>query len=127
MEPLIVTIEPSGFAYMQLNGTLNDANFEQLKVNVETAKKLVHDESDKQGKPIGVLFDLSNFSGTYNVGAMLAMKGLEEHNRPFVAKSALFGGSAAAQVAAELTLALIGRDNLKMFATRAEAEAWLKE
>jgi hypothetical protein len=127
MEPLTVTIEPNGVAYMQLSGTLNDANFDQLKANVEAAKQAVHAESDKAGKPIPVLFDLSNFSGAYNVGSMLAMKGLEETNRPYTAKTAVYGGSPAAQVAAELTLALIGRDNLKIFSTRAEAEAWLAE
>lgn len=127
MDPFKITLNPGGFVYMQLIGSLDDKNFEALKVAVEGAKKMVRDEFDKQGHMVNVLFDLSEFTGTYNVGAMLAMKGLEEHNRPYVAKSAIFGGSPAAQVAAELTLALIGKDNLKLFGSRAEAEAWLKE
>lgn len=112
---------------MRLVGTLDSTNFEILKSLVEGAKKMVKEESEKRGKKLPILFDLTDFTGTYNVGAMLAMKSLEEHNRPYSLKTAVFGGSAAAQVAAELTLELIGRDNLKLFKTKEEALAWLKE
>lgn len=112
---------------MRLVGSLDSTNFEILKSQVESAKKLVKEESEKQGKKLNILFDISEFTGTYNVGAMLAMKGLEEHNRPFSNKTAIYGGSAAAQVAAELTLELIGRDTLRLFKVKEEAEAWLAE
>jgi hypothetical protein len=126
-QPFEMALQEDGVVYMRLIGSLDSTNFEILKVQVENAKKLVKEESEKQGKKLPILFDLTDFTGTYNVGAMLAMKGLEEHNRPFSLKTAVYGGSAAAQVAAELTLELIGRDNLKLFKTKEEALAWLKE
>jgi hypothetical protein len=125
--PLDVTVVEDGVVLMRLIGTLDGSNFDALKVEIEGAKKIVQTECEKRGGPVSVLFDLSNFTGTYNVSAMLAMKGLEEHNRPYVARTALFGGSPAAQVAAELTLELIGKDNLKLFATKEEGTAWLLE
>lgn len=126
-QPFEVVLQEGGVVYMRLVGSLDSVNFEILKSQVEAAKKLVKEESEKQGKKLNILFDISEFTGTYNVGAMLAMKGLEEHNRPYSNKTAVFGGSAAAQVAAELTLELIGRDTLKLFKTREDAEAWLRE
>lgn len=126
-QPFEVVLQEGGVVYMRLVGSLDSVNFEILKSQVEAAKKLVKEESEKRGKKLNILFDISEFTGTYNVGAMLAMKGLEEHNRPYSNKTAVFGGSAAAQVAAELTLELIGRDTLKLFKTREDAEAWLRE
>lgn len=126
-DPFIASVDETGRITMKLSGNLNDDNFETLKKQIEAAKQLVKSESEKRGAKVPALFDLSAFTGTYNVGAMLAMKGLEEHNRPYLTKTAIYGGSPAAQVAAELTLALIHKDNLKIFPTRAEAEAWLSE
>ncbi len=125
VEPFDVALQDTDMVSMRLVGTLNDTNFEILKSQVEAAKKLVKSESEKRGHPLKVLFDLTKFTGTYNVGAMLAMKGLEEHNRPYTSKTAVFGGSAAAQVAAELTLELIGKDNLRLFPNREDALVWL--
>ena len=126
-EPFDVTLGEGDIVSMRLIGSLDSVNFEILKAQVETAKKLMKSESEKKGRKLSILFDLSAFTGTYNVGAMLAMKSLEEHNRPYSLKTAVFGGSAAAQVAAELTLELIHKDNLKLFQSKEEALAWLKE
>jgi hypothetical protein len=123
--PFDVVVGEDGVVYMRLIGTLDRSNFDALKAEVEHAKATVKAESERRGALVPVSFDLTDFSGTYNVEAMLAMKGLEEHNRPYVLKTALFGGSTAARVAAELTLALIGQKNLQMFATKDEALAWL--
>lgn len=127
MQPFEVQLLEDGVVYMRLVGSLDSTNFEILKSQVETTKKLVKEESERVGHKLNILFDLSEFTGTYNVGAMLAMKGLEEHNRPFSNKTAVYGGSAAAQVAAELTLELIGRDTLKLFKNKEDAVAWLRE
>lgn len=126
MAPFDVQISSDGPVTMRLVGSLDSANLEVLTRQVEDAKRAVRAESERRGVQLPILFDLSEFTGTYNVESMLAMKGLEEHNRPFVEKTAIFGGSPAARVAADLTLALIHKDNLKLFPTKEEAEAWLK-
>ncbi len=124
-EPFDVVLGERDMVYMRLIGSLDAVNLEILKVQVDATKKLVRSESEKRDRKLRVLFDLTKFTGTYNVESMMAMKGLEEYNRPYTLKTAVFGGSAAAQIAAELTLELIGRDNLKLFHSKEEAEDWL--
>lgn len=123
--PFIVETKEHGIVSMRLVGTLTDQNFEALKTGVEEAKKKVHEVYDQTKSMVRVLFDISEFTGTYNVGAMSAMVDLEKHNRPYVAKTAIFGGSQAARIATEVTVTLIGQPSLKMFQSKAEAEEWL--
>ena len=115
------------YVYMRLAGSVDADSLPRLKEQVAAAKALVKQESERRGAQVPVAFDISDFTGAYAVEAMLEMKSLEEHNRPYTSRTAVFGGSAAAQVAAELTLALIHRDSLKLFATKEEALAWLSE
>ncbi len=112
---------------MTLTGSLTNENFDELKTAVEEAKKVVIEESRGVRGSVRVLFDLSGFTGTYNVGAMTLMKELSDHNRPYTARTGIYGGPAAARVAAEITLALIGDPTIKMFNTRDEAVVWLKK
>lgn len=124
-EPFDVALADGDVVEMRLIGSLDAVNLEILKMQVDSAKKLVKSESEKRDRKMRVLFDLTKFSGTYNVESMIAMKNLEEHNRPYVLKTAVYGGSPAAQIAAELTLELIGRENLRLFPNRDEALEWL--
>ena len=110
---------------MKLSGNLTDDNFDELKVAVEKAKEIVKTYSEHKKGMIPVLFDLTDFTGTYNVGAMLAMKDMSDHNRPFTKKTAVYGGNDLARVAAELTIALIGDPTIKMFKAHDEALTWL--
>ena len=123
--PFIVETKEHGIVLMRLVGTLTDQNFDALKNGVEEAKKKVHEVYDQTKSMVRVLFDISEFTGTYNVGAMSAMVDLEKHNRPYVAKTAIFGGSQAARIATEVTVTLIGQPSLKMFTSKEEAEGWL--
>ena len=124
--PFDVTLGEGDLVYMKLIGALDAVNLEILKSQVTAAKKLVREESEKRDRKLRVSFDLTQFSGTNNVESMIEMKNLEEHNRPYVLKTAVFGGSPAAQIAAELTLELIHRDNLRLFPSKEEAEEWLR-
>ncbi len=123
--PFDVSLGDGDLVHMKLVGSLDAVNLEILKMQVDAAKRLVKTESEKRERKLRVLFDLSQFTGTYNVESMIAMKMLEEHNRPYVFKTAVFGGSAAAQIAAELTLELIGQENLRLFHSKEEAQDWL--
>ncbi len=123
-EPFGMEVQ-DGVVYMRLVGSLNNDNLEALTGQIEEAKKLVLRTHDETARKVPVLFDTSEFTGTYNVSAMMQFKDLEATNRPHVAKTALFGGSAAARVAAEITIELTGQDNLKLFATKEEAASWL--
>lgn len=126
MQPFTVTLDTDGIIRMKLAGSLTEENKESLLATIEKAKALVKDTAGAQHAKARVSFDLTDFTGTYNVDAMLAMKGMADHNRPFIKKTAVFGGSSLAQVAAELTIELINDPTIKMFSTREEAESWLK-
>lgn len=53
---------------MKLSGSLTNENLEEVKGAVEEAKREVVRVHDEQGSKVRVLFDLSDFTGTYNVG-----------------------------------------------------------
>ncbi len=126
-KPFDVRLQEDGHISMKLSGTLTNENYEELKASVEEAKQLVKAQAKERRGMVKVLFDLSDFTGVYNVGAMTSMKEMADHNRPFVAKSAIFGGSDMARIAADVTVALIGDPTIKLFKTKEEAEAWLNK
>ncbi len=125
MSPFTVKLDPDGYVSMRLEGDLSAENFNAVKDTVEEAKTIVKSYSDEKKGMIPVLFDLSGFTGVYNVGAMMAMKDLSDHNRPFVKKTAVFGGSPLARVAAELTIEFINDPTIRMFQDRDTALEWL--
>ncbi len=125
--PFATHEDEHGFVYMKLSSPLNDANFPELLQNVEGAKQIVHTMYTAKGEMLRCLFDISEFDGTYNVGAMTTMMDLEKHNRPMIQKTAIFGGSAAARIATELTVTMIGIPTIKMFETHEQAVEWLKK
>lgn len=125
MAPFSVKLDPDGYVSMRLEGDLSSENFDSLKETVEEAKSVVKKFSEGKRGMVPVLFDLSGFTGVYNVGAMMAMKDLSDHNRPFVKKTAVFGGSPLARVAAELTIEFINDPTIRMFQDRDSALEWL--
>ncbi len=124
--PFVTTVESDGVVTMKINGSLSHENFEVLKKNVEESKRIVREQSAAQNTQLLVLFDLTDFTGLYNVEVIALMRDLEAANRPFLKKTAVFGGSDAARVAAEVTVMLISQSNIKVFATKAEADKWLR-
>ena len=111
---------------MKLSGTLSKDNFDHLKEEVEAAKKLVKETSQSKKGMIKSLFDLTDFTGVYNVGAMMLMKELADHNRPYISKTGIFGGNDLARVAAQITVTMIQDPTIKMFNTKDQAILWLK-
>jgi hypothetical protein len=63
----------------------------------------------------------------FNSEVVDALKALAMHNRPYVIASALIGVSGLQRVILDGVLAFTGRTNLKAFATRDEAFAWLAD
>lgn len=125
MSPFSVKLDPDGYVSMRLEGDLSSENFNSVKDTVEEAKLVVKKFSEEKKGMVPVLFDLSGFTGVYNVGAMMAMKDLSDHNRSFVKRTAVFGGSPLARVAAELTIEFINDPTIRMFQDRDAALEWL--
>lgn len=125
--PFVTIVGADGVVTMKINGSLSYDNFEVLKKEVEESKRIVREQSEQQKDTIKVLFDLTDFTGLYNVEVIALMRDLEAANRPHLKKTAVFGGSDAARVAAEITVMLIAQSNIKIFRTKAEADSWLAE
>ncbi|MEN9390671.1 MAG: hypothetical protein RLZZ283_771 [Candidatus Parcubacteria bacterium] len=96
MNPFAASLDANGIVQMKLSGSLTEENKEALLVAIEETKKLVRDTAAAQQHKVRVLFDLTDFTGTYNVGAMMAMKEMADANRPHTLKTAIFGGSSMA-------------------------------
>ncbi len=124
-DPFLAEIGSDGLVYMKLVGSLTKENYDVLKASVEHAKQLVKTLSEEKRGMVKVMFDMTEFTGTYNVGAMTLMKELADHNRPYVARSAVFGGPDLARVAADITISLIGDPTIKLFKEQMEAKEWL--
>lgn len=120
-------INDKGYVEMKLSGTLSKDNFDELKGEVEEAKKLVKDTATAKHGMIKASFDMVDFTGVYNVGAMMLMKELADHNRPFISKTAVFGGPDLARVAADITIQLIQDPTIKLFKGKEEAIVWLDQ
>ncbi len=126
-EPLLLSVDAHGYLCLKLSGILNGENYDRLKKEVDDATSAVEKLYKEHQGIIRILLDISDFSGTYSLDAMVLMKKFAEHNRPFVYRTGVYGGTDAARVAAEITVALAGRDNIKFFKTKELAVAWLEQ
>jgi hypothetical protein len=118
-------VSEKGYVEMKLSGTLSKDNFDELKKEVEEAEHLVKTVSAEKKKKLRVSFDLTEFTGVYNVGAMMLMKEFSDTNRPYVLKTAVFGGPDLARVAADITIQIIQDPTIKLFKDKESALAWL--
>ncbi len=124
-EPITI-IHQSEKIIIKIAGSLTDDRLGLLKKNITDGEALIKHASEKQGKKINILLDLTEFDGTYDMGAMELMVQFGKNNRHFIEKTAVFGGSAKANLIGKSTAALTGRENIKFFTTQAEAESWLE-
>ncbi len=122
-----MSIDEHGFLELKLSGVLSGEKVKELRAEVDETTRVVEELFKKKRGLIRILLDITDFTGTYSMDAMMVMKQFATHNRPFVYRTGVFGGSDTARVAAEITVALAGRDNIRFFKTRADAMRWLSE
>lgn len=126
-EPLQLSVRPDGVVMLRLVGDLSDERLSELTQAIETDQGTLKEQFRLQGKGLRILFDLSQFSGVYSAKAVSEMARFAKGNTGVVQKTACFGGPKAVKMAAEVVVALSGRDNIKFFSTEVEAEAWLRD
>ena len=74
--------------------------------------------------PADVLIDATSVGdSSLSVRWKLAMR--MKSNRPYIRRTAIYGVSAGCEAALRILLRAAGRDNIRIFASREEAEAWL--
>lgn len=125
--PLSIVFQKPGQAVVTVSGDLTRAMLSPLKVTIGLAEGQIRDAAtNTTGGKLSILMDISAFTGKYDVECLEAMADFARTNASYVAKTAVFGGQDTGSMAAEVAAALAGRDNIKTFATKAEAEAWLE-
>jgi hypothetical protein len=119
-------IDEHGILNSSVHGTVLHDRIPQLEKDIETAEALVQNEFEKRGsKKFRALIDLSDFTGTFDTHTLELVGGYMKKNKPYIEKTAGFGASRTATLAANVVSAMGGRDNISFFRTRDDALAWL--
>jgi hypothetical protein len=126
-EPMTTEIREDGIMLMKLTGGLGNDVVEPLKSAVRVGTQMIKNHRDKIGKNVNILFDMTTFTGEYSVNALQVFVDFSKETKPFVAKTACYGGPITGQVAGEMVATLAGRDNIHFFRTYEEALKWLQE
>ncbi len=124
-QTITVTTEPQGYILIALNGDLVQGTVEVFKKELADASAFIQQQHHEQGKSVRILLDTTFFTGNYALEALGALVKFAKDNKPFVLKTASFGGSDKVRMAGEAAIALSGRDNIHMFQNKVDAVIWL--
>lgn len=127
MNERVLTIEKDATDQLTIfiKGNLDQEKLDTLRADVTVTHAFLEHESQKAGKPLRVLTDVTAFTGTYAPDAFLILADYMKRNAQYIEKSAIFGGGEGATFIAEIISSLSNRDNVDFFKTREEALAWL--
>lgn len=124
---LTVSADDNGVLHSTLVGAIPLERVPQLEQEIAEAKETVKAAYQKRSIEFRSLIDLTNFGGTYAPKAIGVLAAYMKANKPFVFRSAAFGGGDMTNLAANIVATMAGRDNLAFFKTREQAEKWLFE
>lgn len=110
---------------MKFAGDLSEDNMNDFEKGLGEASAVIVDCYHKENKKVHILLDMTEFSGKYNVASLTALTEFAKKNKPFVDKTASFGGSDTVKMAGEIVITLSGRDNIKIFNSEEEAKQWI--
>ncbi len=122
---LTISIDDEGIMRSQLHGSVTADRIPMLEQDIENCKSIVREEYQKRGLQLRSLIDLTDFEGTYVPKAISILAAYMKANKPFVLKSAAFGGKDMTNLAANIVASIAGRDNLMFFKSKEQAEAWI--
>ncbi len=120
-----ITVDEHGVLHTSLRGSITNDAIPMLEQDIANARAIVKEEYQKRGLQFTSLIDLTQFDGTYVPKAISILASYMKSNKPFVVRSAAFGGKDMTNLAANIVATIAGRDNLMFFKTKEEAEAWL--
>jgi hypothetical protein len=124
--PIQILIDENGFVVMSFYGDLTDEMMPAFKSALAVSSMSIIHHSTTSGKKIKVLLNMRNFSGKYSVEALDTLANFAKNNVEYIDKTASFGGSESVRMTGEIVSHMAHRDNIKVFATKEEAVAWLK-
>ena len=124
-EHFITSVDENNIVHMSLKGTIKNDALPELKVWVEKTAAIIKEVHEKTGTKVKALMDLSTLSNEYDGEGISVLAGFAKTNEPHIYKTALFGASWGIKFAANIVIALSGRENIKMFNIEEEAMKWL--
>ena len=122
---LEVSVSPDGIMLSRLSGAITGDRIEDLRRDVATAKLVAYGEYQRRGAKFKSLVDLTDFKGVYVPEALSLLAELMRANKSYIQKSAMFGGSEATTIAANMVVIFSDRNNISFFKTKDEALVWL--
>lgn len=122
---LTAYFEGESLLVLKIDGELGEEEVREMPAKIASIQEMIVRAHSRSGHKISALVDISTFSGEYVAGAIEQMVKLAMHNKPFMERTAIFGGSEKAVMAGEAVVALSERDNFKFFSTESEAREWL--
>jgi hypothetical protein len=124
---LSVTVDDRGVLHTSLVGSIPNEKVVALEADIAVAKQTIRDAYQRRSIAFRSLIDLTKFEGTYAPKAIGVLAAYMKANKPFVFRSAAFGGGDMTNLAANIVATMAGRDNLAFFKTREQAEVWLSK
>lgn len=123
--PVEISLGEDGIMVLTFTGSVLEEDLEVFQSSLDVASMAIKHQFDQKKHKVKTILDMTSFSGKYTAGALGILAEFAKNNTPYIEKSASFGGSTALRVAGETVSNLAGRDNIKVFATKEEALAWL--
>ncbi len=112
--------------YLTIGGKITNERLYAFIAWTERVKKLVKEMSDKHPGNVLLLSDVSGVSH-FESKPIVPLRELLNYNKQYPAKSAVVGARDLTRVLLDTVISLTSRVNIKQFATKEEALAWLME
>lgn len=112
--------------YLTVGGKITNERFYAFVAWTEKVKKLVREMSEKHHGNVLILSDVSGVSH-FESKPIVPLRELLNYNKQYPAKSAVVGARDLTRVLLDTVISLTSRVNIKQFAIKEEALAWLME
>lgn len=123
---LIAEITDQGIIELRLGGDMVHKYRDVMQGWAEKVKEVLHFMKEKDPDRVLTLVDVSEL-GTYDAESVELFRELMASNKGLATKTAIYGASTIVRVTIELMIGLTRRYSMKLFSTRDEALAWLRD
>ena len=108
-------------------GLLGLGDVPALKTWGQELNQQIQKYSRPDSRPVAILLNIENLEGYDSPEILSALVDLMKADKPYVYKTATYGGTKTHELIQQVLEHMTERDNLRNFPTETEAIAWLKE
>lgn len=110
--------------YLTVSGRITNAHADEFAKWAERVKMLIREMSKRQSTPVLICSDASGVRH-FETKAVSLLRDLLDYDKQYNIKSAMFGAGTTTSMLLDAVIAWTRRTNLKQFAKKGEAIAWL--